>query len=157
MKKNILGGQSLFEIIFAFAIMALMVVAVVGMATVSVRNSSYSRNKTYAEKYSQEAYEWLRNERDTSWQAFIAHSTTGTPMVYCAPTLTPGVWSSPLGVCDEDDDDEKIANFFFREITLTKIDENNMDVIIRVYWTDSKGQHESNMTTKFSNWKPEAQ
>jgi len=137
------SGQSMFEILFAFAIMALVVVAIVGMATVSIRNSSYSRNKTLAEKYAQEANEWLREQRDTSWPDF-ADNVNALP--YCMNNLG----FSTLGVCS----DNVIAGTpLSREVTLTA-QGVNVEAKIVVYWTDSKGIHETNLITTYSNWKP---
>ena len=151
--NNLCSGQSMFEILFAFAIMAIIVVAIVGMATISIRNSSYSRNKTLAEKNAQEASEWLREQRDTSWIIFLSHAGD-TQKTYCMVTPDNSVWNNPE-VCE---DGENIAGTaLYREIGLTKVDNKNISVEVSVYWSDSKGLHESNLSTTLGNWKPEVQ
>lgn len=142
------SGQTLFELVFAFGIMALVVVAVVGMAIISIRNSSYSRNKTLAEKYANEAYEWIRNERDESWNDF--KSKVGG--VYCAPSLPTSINDLSGVACDELNDNQKIQNtVLFRNVGLSW-DENDVKVVITVFWNDSKGKHETNLTTVLGNW-----
>ena len=63
-------GQSLFELVVAIAISALIVVAMVSLATNSIKNSQFSKNKALASSYAQQATEWLRGERDSDFVAF---------------------------------------------------------------------------------------
>jgi hypothetical protein len=153
MKSNIKinSGQTLFEMVFVFAIMALIVVAIVGMATIGIRNGSYSRNKTLADKYANEAYEWLREERDKSWNSFINYApVVDVESRYCMPTV-PAL--GELLNSEECEDTEFIpGTSLYRDISLLKTDDNTVVLDISVHWTDSKGVHESKLTTTLSNW-----
>ncbi len=82
-------GQSLFEVFLSLAIVAIIIVALVILASNAIRNSTYSKNKTLATRYSQEAMEWLRGERDASWDNFSDKALAFS--YYCLQTLT---WAS---------------------------------------------------------------
>lgn len=141
-------GQSLFEVILAIAVLALVLVGIVSLATSSVRNSTFSRNKTLGSKYAQEASEWLRSERDKGRDAFIARESVSGGK-YCLQTLS---WTN-TGVCV----DELIADTpFTRNLTLIKRVELGKTVIeadVVVLWQDSQGEHEARSYTYLSDWR----
>lgn len=134
-KKNI-RGQSLFEIIFAVAIAALIMTAVVVLSTDSVRNSSFSRNQTLASRLAQEAHEWLRSERDSDWTTFAGR--VGTT---CLGALS---WSGSCAVT---------GTPFSREVTLTLINPTTVEADIIVSWTDGQGTHEVRSVTRLTDWR----
>ncbi len=57
-------GQSLFEVVLALGVITAITVGIVSLTVSSMRNASFSKNKTLAGRYAQEATEWLRNQRD---------------------------------------------------------------------------------------------
>ena len=143
------SGQSLFEIILSLAIITLIIVAIVALTATSIRNTTFSKNKTLASRYSQEATEWLRGERDTDFNAF--ETRTLTPL-YCFPSLS---WSSAsIGACTSG---QEIANTpFRREISFSNSLVNGKTLIqasVRVYWSDAQGLHEVRSVTNFSDWR----
>ena len=143
------SGQSLFEIILSLAIITLIIVAIVALTATSIRNTTFSKNKTLASRYSQEATEWLRGERDADFNAF--ETRTLTPL-YCLPSLT---WSSAtIGACTSG---QEIANTLFRrEVSFSLSVVNGKTLIqagVKVYWTDSQGLHEVRSVTNFSDWR----
>jgi hypothetical protein len=148
------NAQSLFEVIFAIAIAALVMTAVVVLSTDSVRNSSFSRNQTHATRHAQEATEWLREERDSSWINFA--NRTGNPcvssgswgvsceipgVVFCLGNLN---WSSGCNIS---------GSIFDRQVNLDLIELNNVEADIVVSWTDGQGTHEVRSITRFTNWR----
>ena len=141
-----LSGQSLFEVVLALGLIAMIIVTVVSLASVSIRNSSFSRYKSLATRYSQETLEWLRGERDSGWTTFVTHAQTPT---FCFPSLS---WAlAKVGVCGADD---KISGTpLKREIGFTIIDLENIETSVKVYWTDAQGYHESKSVTDFTNWR----
>jgi len=144
------SGQSLFEIILALAITTLIIVAIVALTATSIRNTTFSKNKTLASRYSQEAMEWLRGERDTDFSAFKTRAFTST--LYCLPSLS---WSPEIiGACTSG---QEIANTpFRREISFSTTSIACGDLIeagVKVYWTDSQGIHEVRSVTCFSDWR----
>ena len=132
------AGQSLFEIILALAITTLIIVAIVALTSTSIRNTTFSKNKTLASRYSQEATEWLRGERDTDFSVFETRALTS---LYCLPALSWG--SATIGACASG---QEIANTpFRREISFTSSvisGKTLIQVSIRVYWSDAQGLHE---------------
>ena len=143
------SGQSLFEIILALAITTLIIVALVALTATSIRNTTFSKNKTLASRYSQEATEWLRGERDADFSAFETRALTP---LYCFPSLS---WSAAsIGACSSG---QEIANTpFRREISFSSSLVNGKTLIqasVRVYWSDAQGLHEVRSVTNFSDWR----
>jgi Tfp pilus assembly protein PilV len=144
-------GQSLFEVVLALGVITAITVGIVSLAVSSIRNATFSKNKTLAGRYVQEATEWLRSERDNDFTTFQGEALTapGTPM--CFPTLA---WTGSVGVCGAS---ETIANTpLFREITFSATTISGKTVIdanVRVYWTDAQGGHEVRSSTSFTDWR----
>ena len=63
-------GQSLFEVVIALGISAIVIIALVSLVSNSIQNANFSRDKTLAANYVQEMIEWLRNQRDTDIVTF---------------------------------------------------------------------------------------
>lgn len=148
---NTQGGTSLFEIVLSIGVLTLVLVGIVSLATISVRNSTFSKEKTLSSKYAQEASEWLRSERDIDRTAFINRAgAVGVAVNYCLQTL---VWSN-TGVCSAV---EVITNTpFKRDLTLTKKITSTKTVIeadVVVSWTDSQGEHQARSSTYLSDWR----
>jgi len=158
MKKELLySGQSLLEVIFALVLVGLVVIAIVGLSTISIRNNIYSRNKTLAKRYAQEAIEWVRKKRDVGpWAYFYSFSGDGSASTYCLSGLNSEFGNSwtlgPSGSCASD---EFISGTtFIRELKLTKKVGQDDTVIAEVVitWNDGQGDHKSQITTEFTKW-----
>lgn len=140
-------GQSLFEVVLALALTTLIMVALVSLVSNSIKNSSYSRNKTYATRYTQEAYEWLRGQRDGGWDIFMENVLCPVPPhVQCLDTLA---W----GDCDTCSDTEFISDLFKREVSFTDIEADSVTVEVKTYWTDAQGVHEVRSSTILTDWR----
>lgn len=145
-------GQSLFEVVLAIAVLTLVLGGLVSLATVSVRNSTFSRNETLSSKYAQEASEWLRSERDNDIDLFIlkANPAFDIPKYYCLDALA---WTKQVACSPS----EFIAGtLFIRNLTLTKTVKSGKTVIeadIVVSWQDSQGIHEARSFTYLSDWR----
>jgi len=141
-------GQSLFEVVLALALATLIMVALVSLVSNSIKNAAYSRNKTYATRYTQEATEWLRGERDGDWDVFREniYFCEDQSFVQCLDTLT---WQN-CGICR---DTEFIDTTFKREISFYEITADSVTVEITTYWTDSQGIHEMRSNTILTDWR----
>jgi Tfp pilus assembly protein PilV len=140
----------MFEVVMALFIMALIIVGVVFLSTSSIANSAFSRNKTIAGRYSQEAVEWLRGQRDSDPTLFVTNAT-GT---WCLTSLS--FTTSPHVACSS-------ANFitgtiFKRQVvfsvSLAGCPANCKNVItaeVTTSWDDSKGTHSAKSTTEFTD------
>ena len=142
---KVIKGQSLFEVVLALAVVTLITVAIVILSADSVRNSTFSKNKTLSSRYTQEAIEWLRNERDSDSSVFLTHVAVPT---YCLDSLS---WSN-IGSCLSG---EKVsgttltrqANFSSSVIS----GKNIVEAVVTVSWNDAQGYHEVRSTTNFSD------
>ncbi len=116
----------------------------VGLASRSIGNTTFSREKTQAAKYTQEAVEWLRGQRDVDWGVFrLKGSPSGTN--YWLQTLAWSASSSPI-----------TGTAFTRQAIIIYNAAANPDVVearVVTSWSDSAGTHESRVTTYFTNWR----
>lgn len=140
MKYKYKKGQSLFEVVLAIAVVTLITVGIIILATNSIRNSTYSKNKTLASKYAQEGIEWVRDQRATDPTTFYTNVNVPT---FCISDLT---WDNP-GSCS----DFYIGTTnLYREITFSVSDLNgktSVYTVVTVYWDDSQGQHQAKAET----------
>jgi len=127
MKKN--QGQSLIEMVVAIGVVMIIIVALVAVATISVRNANFSRNQSLATKYAQEGIEEARRLRDEEGNNFFIDNPSG-----CNITDTP-------------------AEGFSRQRTCSFDGDKTMTVTVVVSWTDAKGTHKSELTTRLTKWK----
>lgn len=143
--RNILaGGQAVVEILVALGIAVIVIVALVSAVVASVSNSTFSKTQGEANRYSREGTEWIRGERDKDWDAFA--SRVGS--AWCLPTLS---WPSSSGACSVT---STIPNTSLRrETTLTLLSANQIDVTVRVYWADPKGNHEVRLNSRLTKWR----
>jgi Tfp pilus assembly protein PilV len=143
MKLN--SGQSMFEVVIALFIISMIIVGVVSLSTNSLSNTIFSRNKTLAGRYSQEAVEWLRSQREENTSAFLLNVATST---YCLDNLS---WMN-AGSCGSS---EVIpGTIFTREVSFGSSSisgKNIIEVDITTSWSDSKGYHEAKSVTNFSD------
>jgi type II secretory pathway pseudopilin PulG len=156
-------GQSLFEVVVALAISAMIVVAIVSLATVSIRNSSYSKNQSVASSYAQQATEWLRGQRDKDIAVFVQKASEDVPpsesTTYClSDNLAVDLASrTPSSSCS----DPITGTPFVRLVKLTPSTEtpqpgdvkNFIEADVIVSWTDSQGEHEVVSATSFADWR----
>ncbi|MBI2268468.1 MAG: hypothetical protein HYU80_03445 [Candidatus Blackburnbacteria bacterium] len=129
--------------VVVIGVLALLITGIVSIVTFSVRNSSFSQSEAQANKYSQEAVEWIRQQRDGGWDNIYSKADGS---VRCMQTLTLNI----SGNCPQS---SKIADTFIREATLTRIDNDTVQIDVKVGWTDSRGTHESRTSTILTNWK----
>ncbi|MDD5466131.1 MAG: hypothetical protein PHP73_07345 [Candidatus Omnitrophica bacterium] len=147
MKRSSSSGQSLVEVVVTTAIAMLILVALVGGATVAVRNIQYSRTRAQAMELNRQATEWLRSERAKSWSEFCDRFESGT--TYCLNNFN---FDNP-GSCGPSD------NAFEREaIFIKERNPSNPEVIDKVTvtlttsWTDSQGEHREEVVTYLTRW-----
>jgi Tfp pilus assembly protein PilV len=132
-------GQSLFEVVVAIAISALIVVTLVSVTSNSIQNSSFSKNKSLAATYADQASEWIRSQRDTNIGVLVTKAAGGT---YCLPDLSWPASASDVTSCTA------ISNTpFTRSVNLSvNLDPSSGKNVITsdvlVTWQDSQGMHE---------------
>lgn len=162
-KSKIQAGQSLFEVVVAIAISALVIGGIVSLATNSVRNSTFSKNQSLAANFSQQATEWLRGQRDMSIDVFISKTIPGgVSSTWCLPSLS---WDSESfhRNCSETDVGDRISGTpFVRSATFTPVSATSspsgnsvttIEADVTVSWSDSQGMHEVTSATTFADWR----
>jgi len=128
MKKD--SGQSLVEMVIAIGVVLIIIVTLVAVTTISVRNASFSRNQSLATKYAQETIEKVRAYREqNSWEDFKGN---------CSKVISEISLPSP---------------FSFYSGTECVCEDDSCDVRVIVSWTDNKGTHKSELTTRLTKWK----
>ncbi len=137
MKLKLERGQSLFELVVAIAMSALIITAIVAIVSNSIQGSSYSRDKTLAASHVEQAMEWLRQERDQNSKIFAENAIDLS--IYCLNSLN---WNKPTSCGDERIENSK----FTREVYFTGSDDLRQ-AKVSVYWQDSKGEHEVSSST----------
>lgn len=161
MYKNNLG-QSMFELLVAIGVVAMVLVALISLSTRAVGNTNFSTNKNRATEFTQDAAEWVRTERDIDWIIFKnrAPAFVGEANIYCFPDVSAG-WPG-IGACVVDADppiykvlenDGITRSEFWREVVLKNVDDNSVDVSVITYWFDGVGRRESRSTVTLTNWK----
>lgn len=144
-------GQSLFEVVVAIAISALVIIAIVSLASNSIRNAAFSRNKNQAASLAQQLTEWLRIQRDTNIDTFITN-VTPSPKTYCFSDLT---WSRArlCGASDFVIGTSLFARQGVFTLTTSPQGKTVIEADITVSWTDSQGYHEVRSATNFTDWR----
>jgi len=139
------AGQSLFEIVVAVGIVGLIIAAIVGLATTSIRNTTFSRDNSLATRYSQEAVEWLRSQRDTDWVAF--HAAAQTSAIYCLDFLS----FAKARACNAG---EVVTDtVLMREVTFPQVLPASISATVTTFWTDAQGAHQVETSTVFTDWR----
>ena len=143
-------GQSLFEVLFAIAIAAIILVGVVSLSSSGVRNSAFSRNKTLATRFAQETTEWIRRERDftNDWTAFSAHAGT-----HCFSSTPISSWAP--GGCGSNISGTIFEREAVLTVSTTTVAGDTMDIFVTVSWEDAQGTHEVKTVTSLTNWRNE--
>jgi type II secretory pathway pseudopilin PulG len=144
-RKQNCQGQSLFELIVAVAVISMFLIALVSAVNRSIASSTFSRQKSSANRYVQEGIEWVRRVRDSNWVAFFSFSSSGGSR-YCINDLN-FVSGSCSGVIP--------GTSFSREIVLTSSGSNKVTASVYVYWESPTGAHESKSDVVLTNWKGE--
>lgn len=145
-------GQSLFELVVAIAISALVIVAIVSLVASSIRNANYSKNNGLASSFAQSATEWLRSERDRNIGNFMVNAQSPKWCIKDSP-LTTSSWSQ-VGACGAND--YIPGTIFLREARFTNTTVSGKTVVqtdVVVTWTDAQGIHVVTNTTNFTDWR----
>lgn len=119
-------GQSMIEVVIALSLVVLVILGLVKVSVNSINNTAFARDQRAATQFAQEGLESARQCKEENEIAFWGLS---------CPELT-----APS--------DTK----FTRQITYTQIEEGKIQIEVVVSWTDSKGEHQSNLTTYLTKW-----
>jgi Tfp pilus assembly protein PilV len=146
------NGQSLFEIVFVIAITALILVGVVSLSVTNVRNTDTSSNQVLSARYSRETLDWLRQQRDISWNNLASHSgdSASSALVYCLKNL-PTSWPV-AGSCVSTNYIPGTNLLREAAVQFTDVNENKIRATVSIRWIDTQGTHERLISTTFVDW-----
>jgi type II secretory pathway pseudopilin PulG len=147
-------GQSLFEIVFVIAIVALILIGIVSLSVTSVRNSDTSSNQALAARYARETVDWLRQQRDVGWSNLATNSSawdSAGPRTWCLESVETS-WPASDGNCSATSFISETN--LLREVSLqfTDVNNNKIKAGVSVRWIDSQGTHEKIINTTFIDW-----
>ncbi|MCS7092483.1 MAG: type II secretion system GspH family protein [Patescibacteria group bacterium] len=140
-------GQSLFEVIVALALIGIVLTGIVALSVASIRNASFAKNNAQANRYAQEAIEWIRRQRDANWDQFLNNFAPldNQTFNYCLSdfleiSLTTGNCTFISGT------------IFTRELRVQRSG-STVDLTVTVSWTDSQGRRQVVNQTRLTNWR----
>jgi len=148
--KNIIFGFSLIEVLIFLTIISLFLIIAITITVQSLHNLKLTEYKILASYYTQEAFEWLKIEKETDWNAFINKSSiNGT--TYC---LNNGLNLNSASPCGNND--FSLGNFFKREVTLKKLTDiqNNYYVNIKItlFWRERNDVNQIKIESSLNQW-----
>ncbi|MBI4059287.1 prepilin-type N-terminal cleavage/methylation domain-containing protein [Candidatus Microgenomates bacterium] len=136
-------GFTLVELIAALGVAAIIVLALINLTTTSISNVSFSQTQSNANRDATAVMEFLRATRNANWDNFAGK--TGTWCFSAPPFPTPLAWPATGGSCIS-------SSLLAREIKLTTVSDSEIDAEVRVFWADSKGTHETKLSSKFTKY-----
>lgn len=164
------GGQSLLEVVIALGVIVIVTGAFVVLATVSVRNSNFSKNQVTATQLGTEAIEAMITIRDQNTAGAIENNGDNNQWSKVAGSSL-NVTSCPANPAQPCSGDFKLTNctinsipqrcitktttpellnngVFSRKVQITDAETNLKNVTVLVWWTDSQGLHKSVLIRK---------
>lgn len=138
------SGQTLAEVVVAIGVIVLLVTGLIVGTSVTLKASQYSKARSQAVQYAQEAVELSRNLRDSGWTGFFPYGAV-TPISWCLDKA--GSWTAMSGACSAN-----IDNFYTRQVTFTW-DDPRMKTDVVVSWIDGNKTHTVPISTYFTQWK----
>lgn len=147
-------GQSLFELVLAIGVSAVIIVVLVSLVNNAVQAATFARNQTLAARYAESGTEWLRGQRDTNVATFLTNVSTA-PIYWCFedPVLSDTSWSQHSACTSTD---VITGTPFTRQADFTVSSPGGKTLVVAnmvVSWTDSKGTHKITNSTQFSDWR----
>ncbi len=137
-KKN---GFSLVELLVFITIVGLFFVSAVTISVATLRNLKASEHRLIATRYSEELGEWLTEQKEFSWEAFVARATT-SGLTYCFPSSPiSDFWPAPASNCPLG---QLNPTIYTRKVTLISFNSDNQvkaDIIIS--WNEAGGTPQS--------------
>lgn len=135
---------TLVEVLIFVVLISIIFITVSYYITFSLYNTKVNEHKILATRLAEEAREWLRGEKEISWDDFI-NTRMGE---WCFNTEPVDGWGTP-GLCT----DYGIAELYKRDVSLTASqDGNQVTVKVNVEWVERTNTFNVLISTVFSIW-----
>ena len=152
--QQTVNGQTLYEVIIAIGIVAIILVGAISLSTVGIRNSSFARNNSVATKYAQGGIEWLREQRDRDWDEFRGNTgrtnlgdlSWGSGSCTIPGTTFCRTMSFSCGFYNPGPPPSTTPR------PCNNINVNTVDVTITVTWSDAQGDHPVRSVSTLTRW-----
>lgn len=129
---KVLKGTSIIEIVIATALISVSILAALSLTNQSQKQNTYARGLAEASKYTSQAADWIRTQRDLLGWATIRAANEGE---YCLIDFPADFTQIESGSCDSN---QFIPNTIYkRHITLTKPNDTTIKIIIQVSWLEN--------------------
>jgi type II secretory pathway pseudopilin PulG len=139
---------TLIEVVIFIAISSIILITIVSLSISIIRQTTTSHHKLYAARYADELAEWLRIQKEISWQDFYTMSQFSSPndTVYCinseillSSDLTSSLQSGDCPQYDGITNPNPGPKIFKRTITFQPQPDNKKSVkgTIRVEWQEA--------------------
>lgn len=162
-------GQSLIEVLVALSVTLIMIVALIAFVLSGLKNAQFAQSQSKATKLAQETMEQIKTIRDRNGSVSFTYSGTSTNNFLDLWNINMSRECNPVGstsgpcyfqlnnfILTGDAGNllakDTLENQFTRQILLedTAIGDSyktEKKVTVIVKWTDSTGEHESNIQT----------
>lgn len=150
-------GQSLIEVTFASAVVALVLVAVLSLVITSLQQARRALEQPKATQHAQAAVEWIRSQRDQAgWGSFYsALAAKGGTQTYCWQEL-PVDFSTWVAQSDGECDPEDVMpeTDIQRTILLNVVagPPQSIEVQVEVARPGQGGEIVNTLQTSFTDW-----
>lgn len=153
-------GQSLIEVVITLMIATVVIGALAIATIVGIRNAQFSQNQTQATKMAQAAMEQVRANRNRNSPVILTYAS-GTTATF-TDLWTVQLNSTCGGPCffklnsdgsltsTSTNSKEDIGNGFSRQVLIEDANTTytqEKKVSVKVLWTDTSGQHQSQLQT----------
>jgi type II secretory pathway pseudopilin PulG len=150
-------GFTFLEVLVFTAIISFLFIGLTSTVISSLRRMQTTEHRLYATRYAEELLEWVRAQKETGWESFVADYTSETGTLYCfngdIDFYNP-VWPpAGLGTCDYDGIGSKDPRIFKRYLILTAPTEDlrQVNVQIVVEWRDGNQFYSVPLNTIFTD------
>lgn len=164
-------GQSLIEVLVVLVLAAMMIVALITIVLVSLKNAQFAQNQTKATKLAQDTIDNIRILRDNNQNKSLLPNDSCFDQLWNTGSTDFGCGGGDdcyYGLVTFLDPPllrlrrealafkENLGDGFLRQIKVTQDDVSNPDdglspgevkLVVEISWTDSTGEHKSNLET----------
>ncbi|RJR15197.1 hypothetical protein C4579_02715 [Candidatus Microgenomates bacterium] len=150
--QNSESGMSLLEVGVSVGVVVLVLIGLISAVTQATAAAQFARNKATATKYAQEAMEWLRGQRESSWTAFYDRANSTTYHMNCDLYVQTTWCNSGGGVIDDEFD------IFDRQVTLTRsgitgvYNDDSVHIQVVVSWPQGSRTEDVILETDLTKW-----
>ncbi|MEN8253101.1 MAG: hypothetical protein ABFQ62_01855 [Patescibacteria group bacterium] len=147
------SGASLIEVLVATTVVALVLTSIAASMTMSLKTSSESKYRSFANFYSQEAMEFFKRERvKMGWADFQATLLSFSPNI-CLMDLPADLLDiASFSSSCEGKDEEFVNNEFTRTVSIRSEAADKIVLTVTVNWYDGNDQKELSLDGVFKEY-----